>query len=138
MRDEQLGIVIDTSFVIDLLQTDRPALRKAEEIEKRRDPIYLPTPVLYEISAGLLFTKSRTEAAAFHRIVSRFPLLNFDESAALSAAEIRAEFMRLDRPRSHADTMIAGIALAGSHTLISRDRDLASIADVIGLDAESY
>ena len=94
--------------------------------------------MLYEVSAGLLFSRSRSEAAAFRAIAARFQVLPFDESAATKAAEIRAELMRLGRSKGHVDVMIAGIAAAGGHVLVTRDRDFRDIADTMGLRLEAY
>jgi len=98
----------------------------------------MTTPVLYEVLAGLLFTRSRSEAAAFQQLSAGYVLAPFDEASASAAAEIRAELMRLGRVKSHVDTMIAGIASAGRHTLITRDSDLAEIHQAVGLLVEPY
>lgn len=133
-----VGFVLDTSFVVDLLRSDAAARRKARELDGRREPKILTSPVLYEVLAGLLFTRSRSEAAAFAALAGRYARLPFDEEAASKAAEIRAELLRLGRAKSHVDTMIAGIAGAGRHTLISRDRDFAVLGDAVGLLVETY
>ncbi len=133
-----MGVTVDTNFIIHILRSDPAALAKAKEIENRGEPKFLSTPVLYEISAGLLFTSSRTEATAFRSLSSRFGSLPFDEPAARKAAEIRAELLRMGRAKSHVDIMIAGIALEGSHVLITRDRDFKDIAETVGLNVEAY
>ncbi|MEK6987861.1 MAG: PIN domain-containing protein [Candidatus Thermoplasmatota archaeon] len=133
-----LGITVDSNYVIDLLRLERGAVSKAEEMDRRPDVKTLSTPVLYEVSAGLLFSRSRSEAAAFRAIAARFQVLPFDESAATKAAEIRAELMRLGRSKGHVDVMIAGIAAAGGHVLVTRDRDFRDIADTMGLRLEAY
>lgn len=133
-----MGVTVDSNFIIHILRSDPAALAKAKEIEDRGEAKFLSTPVLYEISAGLLFTRSRTEAAAFRALSSRFGSLPFDEPAALKAAEIRAELLRMGRAKSHVDTMIAGIALEGSHVLITRDRDFKDIGETVGLNVEAY
>lgn len=135
---DPLGITMDSNFVIDILRLDRVALAKANDLDRRREPKFLTTPVLYEISAGLLFTGSRSETAAFRSLASRFALLPFDEASAMKAAEIRAELMRLGRVKGHVDIMIAGIAAQGGHTLVTRDRDLHEISRTIGLNVEGY
>ena len=86
----------------------------------------------------MLYTRSRSEASAFRGLASRFALLPFDEAAAMKAAEIRAELMRLGRVKSHVDVMIAGVAAAAGHTLVSRDDDFRDIAQAVGLVLESY
>lgn len=133
-----MGITVDSNFIIHLLRSDPTALVKAKQIDDSGQAKFLSTPVLYEISAGLIFTGSRTEASAFRALASRFGSLPFDEVAAGRAAEIRAELLRLGRAKSHLDIMIAGIALQGSHALVTRDRDFEEIAETLGLNVESY
>src|SRR5260370_19016575 len=133
-----LGITFDSNYIINVLRSDPASLAKAKQIDEGGQAKFLSTPVLYEISAGLLFTGSRTEATAFRALASRFASLPFDEAAALKAAEIRAELLRLGRVKSHVDIMIAGVALEGSHILVTRDRDFKEIADTVGLNLEAY
>ncbi len=129
---------MDTSYVIDLLREDEGALAKSEELDHRREAKFLSTPVLYEVSAGLLLRRSRSETAAFWALASSFMLLPFDESSAMKAAEIRTELLRMGREKGHVDVMIGGIAAAGGHILITRDRDLWEIAETVTLSVESY
>lgn len=133
-----MGITVDTNFVIDLLRAEPAAVRKAKDLDGRRETKFLTTLVLYEVSAGLFFARSRSETARFHGLVSRFATLPFDEPAAMKAAEIRAELLRLGRAKSHVDVMIAGAAAAGGHILASRDRDLQELSQTIGLNLEPY
>jgi len=130
--------VLDSSFVVDLIRSDPDAKRRAKELDARREPKLLSTPVLYEIASGLLYTRSRSEAAAFQRLSANYTIVPFDELSAIRAAEIRAELMRLGKVKSHVDTMIAGIAAAGRHTLVSRDEDFRAISDALGLAVEPY
>lgn len=133
-----LGITVDSTFIIDILRSDEAASEKARELDSRRDTKFLTTPVLYEITAGLLFTRSRSEAAAFRRISSSFAVLPFDEASATKAAEVRAELLRLGVPKGHVDVMIAGIAIANNHTLVSRDKDFQAISSAVDLTIEAY
>ena len=133
-----MAYVLDSTFIADLLRKDSKAKDKARELDARREPKLLSTPVLYEISSGLLVTRSRSEAAAFHRLSANYTIVPFDEPSAVKAAEIRAELMKLGRVKSHVDTMIAGIAGAGRHTLVSRDADFRDISSTLGLQVESY
>ncbi|OGS51305.1 MAG: hypothetical protein A3K65_02790 [Euryarchaeota archaeon RBG_16_68_12] len=129
---------MDSNFIIDVLRSDPAAIAKSTELDGRREIRLLSTPVLYEIISGFLFTRSRSEATAFRALAARFGVLPFDEPAATKAAEIRAELMRLGRVKSHVDVMIAGVAAAGGHTLVTRDRDFQDIAETVGLVREAY
>ena len=133
-----MGFVLDTTFIVDLIRSDPDAKRRAKELDARREPKLLSTPVLYEIASGLLYTRSRSEAAAFQRLSANYTVVPFDEPSAMKAAEIRAELMKLGRIKSHVDTMIAGIASAGRHTLVSRDEDFQAISEAMGLAVEAY
>jgi tRNA(fMet)-specific endonuclease VapC len=132
------GITVDSTFIIDVLRNDRGAAAKSVQIAGRPDSKFLTTPVIYEITAGLLRTRSRSEAAAFRALASRFTVLPFDEPSAIRAAEIRAELIRLGRSKGHVDVMIAGIAAQGGHSLVTRDRDFQQIAVATGLTVEIY
>ncbi len=133
-----MAVVLDTAFLVDLLRKEPAAVKKAKELDARREPKLLTTPGLYEVLAGLLFTRSRSEAAAFAQLAAGYARAPFDEAAASQAAEIRAELLRLGRVKSHVDVMIAGIAAAGRHTLVSRDADFRDIGKAVGLLVESY
>ncbi len=133
-----MGVTVDTSYIIDYLRDDEGALTKSEELDRRKEAKFLSTPVLYEVSAGLLHRRSRSETAAFRALASSFVILPFDESSAMLAAEIRTELLRLGRAKGHVDVMIGGIAAAGGHTLITRDQDFQEIAETITLSVESY
>ena len=133
-----MGATLDTTFIVDLLRGDEGARAMARELDGRKEPTILTTPVLYEVFSGLLHRRSRSETAAFRALASRFDLHPFDESSAMRAAEIRAELMRLGRVKGHVDVMLAGIAVSGGHTLITRDRDFHEIAEVVTLAIEAY
>ena len=133
-----MGVTVDTSFIIDAPRWGPAALEKSKGLDARRDAKFLSTPVVYEITSGLLYTRSRSEAGAFRAIASRFVILPFDEPAAAKAAEIRAELMRLGRVKSHVDVMIAGVAAAGGHSLVTRDADFRDIGSAVGLAVEGY
>ncbi len=133
-----MGITVDSTFIIDVLRNNAAALSKSRELDRRREAKVFTTPVIYAVTAGLQFSRSRTEAAAFRALASQFAVLPFDEPSAIRAADIRAELMRFGRVKGHVDVMIAGIAAEGGHVLVTRDRDFHQIAKATGLAIESY
>ncbi len=133
-----MGVTADSTFIVDVMKGDRGALSKAADLEQRREPRFLSTPVLYEVTTGILFRESRREAETFARLASRFAFLPFNEPSARMAAEIQSELLRAGRPKSHTDVMIAAIAAVGGHSLITRDRDFQDIASVAELTLVSY
>ena len=133
-----LGVTLDSTFLIDLMDEDRGAVTKANELHEGRHPLFIGTPVLYEVTTGILFGGSRQEAEAFARLASRFTVLPFDEPSARKAAEMQSDMLRVGRPKQHTDVMVAAIAAAGGHSLVTRDRDFEDIARIVGLSLESY
>lgn len=59
-----MGITVDSNFIIDMIKSDPGALAKTKELDERREVKLFSTPVFYEVSSGLLYTRSRSEAAA--------------------------------------------------------------------------
>jgi predicted nucleic acid-binding protein len=133
-----VGIVLDTTFLIDLTADEPAARAAAEDLDARHVAAYVPTPALYEILAGLHYRGSRSHERLVRARLESFPLLSFTHREAERAAEIRAELMALGRPKAHTDVMIAGIAVAHGHDLITRDADFATIAEAVGFKVHAY
>ena len=133
-----MGALVDSNLIIDALASVPDALRKLEEIEARGLVTLVPTPALFEVERGLLVRRSRTAANRFRAMMSGFASATFDEASASRAAEVHHELRRLGKSKGTIDVMLAGIALAGGHLLLSRDQDFAEIAEVTGLVVEPY
>lgn len=133
-----MGVLLDTSVLIDVLEETEDTVLLADRLDERREPVLMAAPALYEIETGIRFTGSRSEAKRFERSTGRFPIAPFDEEAAREAALVRAELLRLGEVKSHPGVMIAGIALARGHRLVTGDEDFAEIADAVGLAVERY
>jgi predicted nucleic acid-binding protein len=133
-----VGTIFDSAFIIDLLRAVPAARAKAAALDAAGGSTFLTAPVLYEVLTGIHHRRSKSEAAAFRALASNFAPLAFDDQAARLAAEVRAEFLRIGKPKPGVDVMIAGIALSGDHVLITRDRDFEAIAGSFGLRVESY
>jgi predicted nucleic acid-binding protein len=133
-----VGVALDSTLFIDLARRRPPALRKMEELDSRRELKVIPTPVVYEILYGILETRSRTQASLFKGWVSRFHVAPLDLMASEKAAQIAAEMARVGRTKGTADLLSAGIALAGGHSLVTRDTHFIDISEATGLRIEPY
>lgn len=133
-----MGLALDSTLFVDLARRRPAALRKIDELDSRDDVKIIPTPVAYEVLAGILQARSRTQASLFRGWISRFHVAPLDLAGAEHAAKLRAELTALGRVKSTGDILTAGIALAGGHSMISRDRDFRDIAEVTGLVVEAY
>ena len=133
-----MGVALDSTVFVDLARRRPNAIAKINELDSRRDTKVIPAPAAYEILYGILHSRSMTQAAQFRAWMSRFHVAPLDLASAERAAAIRTELARLGRVKGAVDVLNAGIALAGGHSLVTRDTDFADIASVTGLVVESY
>lgn len=133
-----MGFALDTSYVIDALRGRASAAAIAEFLDASGETVYLPAPVLFETRTGLLHDGGRAQAARFTAMLRSFPILPVDAIAAERAAEIQAAALAEGTARGGIDALIAGIALGGGHTLVTRDRGYEPIAEGFGLDVRWY
>lgn len=130
--------LIDSTYLIDLIHREPSALIKAQEFLDARRTVFIPTVVIYEVGAGIAFSRNRREETAFAYYSEEFPLLPLDEGSAMEAARFQGEFRRQGREKAHCDIMIAGIAKHSHLTLITRDQDFMEISEQMGFRVETY
>lgn len=133
-----MGVALDSTFFIDLARRRSSAIRKVEELDSRSEVKVIPTSVAYEVLSGIVRSKSRTQAALFRGWVSRFHVAELTLEGVEKAALIRAELSHLGKVKGTGDILTAGIAVAGRHSLVTRDKDFPEIAEVTGLVIEPY
>ncbi|MGA8537606.1 MAG: type II toxin-antitoxin system VapC family toxin [Thermoplasmata archaeon] len=133
-----MGVVVDSSVIVDVLSGDARAIAKVRDAEREFGPPFLSSIVVFETLVGVLLRGSASKARALEALFSHYPTLSVDATDARRAAEIRVELLRAGRPASIPDTLIAGQALAGGHVLLTRDRGLSEAASAIGLRVETY
>jgi tRNA(fMet)-specific endonuclease VapC len=133
-----MTVTYDSSALIDVLRGHERALRAADRLEKEGGLPVLSTVAVFEVLSGVEFTKSRLERTRLESLLSQFRLEPFDQESARKAAELRGELLRAGRSPSAPDVMVAGQALARGHILVTRDRNLRSVATASGLTVVSY
>lgn len=133
-----MGVTLDSSVLVDVLRGDERALAVLDRVESRGLTPLLSAVAVFEVLSGVEYTKSRSERARVEILLRRIPIEAFDLDSARRAGELRAELLRVGRSPGAPDVMIAGHALAGGHTLVTRDRALASAASSLGLPVEWY
>lgn len=111
-------IVADSDVLIDALRGREPA---ATRIAAGLDASNLATTT---ISAFELLSGAPTQSVrqGVERLLAGLSILPFDEDAAEAAAATRRELERQGQPIGMADYLIAGICLARSCSLLTRNR----------------
>jgi tRNA(fMet)-specific endonuclease VapC len=102
--------------------------------------IGIPAPVLYEARHGMLRLSSgaRQSAllAALDRAIDTLEVVPFDAKAAEAAARIRTQLEGLGKAIGPIDVQIAGIAVAQSAALVTRN--VREFSRVEGLSIENW
>lgn len=98
----------------------------------------IPAPVLYESRHGILRLSSgarkTTLQTALDRAIDTMDVVPFDAAAAEAAARIRAQLEQVGTGIGPIDILIAGIALATTSTLVTRNVREFSCVDGLTVD----
>lgn len=128
-------MILDTSFILDLWDDDPDAVRKAREVDARGEPIYIPTPVLFELWEGVARSeRPREEEAKVLGFAGGHNLLPFGEADAREAGLMSARLSRSGRMMGTVDIQIAGVAKARRQALLASDRRFRDLVAAIRLE----
>ena len=115
-------MILDTSFVIDLMRGAKKAVEKLEEFERSGEAIYLTAPTIYELFLGIALSRaSDSEKQRVEEVLREQVVLPLDEDAARAAGELQGELMREGVPIDPLDALIAGIAVARGERVATRN-----------------
>jgi tRNA(fMet)-specific endonuclease VapC len=133
---------LDTSVLIDLLRPRSHQLHRAATyvlVSHLHDGEDHSTTRLCEAELLVGVHRSRdsvAELARVQRALSGFAMLEFDAAAAGHFGAIKGHLMNIGRPTGDIDVMIASVAIANGHLLLTRNR--RHFADIPGLQLVSY
>ncbi len=130
-------MIADTSFLIDIMKSDKEAIKKAEEIEKKGSTIAVTSISIFELFVGVtLSIKQDRERNKINTILKGLPIISFDEDSAIEAGKIFAQRKKDGSTIEPEDSMIAGICSRRNEILITRN--IKHFNDIEGLRIESY
>lgn len=126
-------ILVDSSAWVEFDRaTGSPVDLALTDLIATAGPVAVTEPIIMEVCSG-----ARTPAREhdLRRLLTRFHLARFDAASDFKAAvTVYRSCRRVGvTPRGLIDCMIAAVALRGSHEVLAQDRDLASVAGVVGL-----
>lgn len=130
-------MILDTSFVIDLMRGERKAVEKLEEFERSGEAIYLTAPTIYELFLGIALSRaSDSEKRRVEEVLREQVVLPLDEEAARAAGELQGELMREGVPIDPLDALIAGIAVVRGERVATRN--VKHFSRVRGVETVGY
>jgi tRNA(fMet)-specific endonuclease VapC len=130
-------VLVDTSFLVDVMRDDQGAVRKATELADENVPVLVGTPTIFELYVGVgLSLRSSEEREKVLDVLKSLAQLPLDSDSATRAGLIYAERAREGMKMDPEDAMLAGIAVENHQPLLTRNRKhFSGIAD---LKVETY
>ena len=130
-------MILDTSFVIDLLRGKPKAVDKLKELEEKGEPLYVTAPTIYELYLGIQLSKTpRRERARIEEALEGQPVLPLDAKAAQLAGKLQGELMSRGQPIDPVDALVAGVAVANQEAMVTRN--VKHFERMEGLSVEGY
>lgn len=130
-------MILDTSFLVDLMYREERAIEKATEIEDENREVNVPTTVVYElflgVGAGGMPAKEREKIA---RVVGSRTIVPLTESIAETAGEFNGNLMGTHEEMKPIDALVAGTGIELDEPVLTDDADDFSKAP--GLEIETY
>ena len=129
-------MILDTTFVIDLIKGKIEAISKLKEFEKNNVSYAITTPTIYELWSGLVsLEKSEKEKQKTASLVNDQIIYFLDDKSAEEAGKIDGNLIKKGQTIEPEDCMIEGIAIHNNQKLVTRDKHFERIE---GLKVENY
>lgn len=84
-------MIVDTSYVLDLIDGDDDAFRKGEELVEAGTPLRVPSMTITELFVGYGATGDEEEARMVENVLRGYPVIDLDETLARKAGWIVGE-----------------------------------------------
>lgn len=130
-------MILDTTFVVDLMNNDSKAVEKLYNMSKNGDTIFITSLTVFELFSGLYRSKKPVEEKK--KIVASLEnqlILSFDNNSAEKAGEIDGNLIKEGKMIDPIDCMIAGIALGKKEKVLTRN--IKDFGRINGLEVETY
>jgi predicted nucleic acid-binding protein len=130
-------MILDTSFIIDIMAGRSEALDKLEELENSSKPISTTTISLFELWSGIeLSDKPEEEKDKVKNVLASLNIYSFEEKSAKISGKIQGKMSEEGFEVAPEDSKIAGIAIRNSERVITRDKDFREIEKISTLEIE--
>ncbi|MFO7793902.1 MAG: PIN domain-containing protein [Candidatus Nanohaloarchaea archaeon] len=130
-------MILDTNFIIDVMNGDKEALNKLDKLENSSSPVSTTAITLFELWSGInRSNKSEEEKEKVMNVISSLTIFSLDEKSARIAGRIDGVLADNKEKMSPEDCKIAGIAIKNSEKVVTKDRDFSTIQKYSTLEIE--
>lgn len=119
--------VLDTNFLIDLLDDDPAALRIADSFKYPKTTIINVFELYHGASNS---SKPGENFSKINILLKSLDILEFDRLSALKAGNLKAKLISSGKPMDAYDFLIAGIVIANKEELITRDSHFKQVKNL--------
>jgi len=125
-------MILDSSFLIDLMNGDDGAIEAAREIERSNVSQKVPTQVVYELYVGVGYSENTfQEVEDIRSVLQSRPVIDFTEGIAKHAGRIDGQLRRGGNRIGQGDIKIAATAIRHDEPVITGNpKDFNRIPDV--------
>ena len=130
-------MILDTSFIIDIMKNDKKAIDKLEILIKSNETLMITAPSIFELFSGFArSSKPVDEKNKILKVLRGQLIVHLDNDSAEKAGEIDGTLVREGKMIGPIDCMISGIALIKKEKVLTRNaKDFSKIKD---LEIETY
>lgn len=129
-------MILDTTFVIDVLNGDPRAEQRRIELDDQGDVSVSAVTVFELVEGAYLSNRTNNELDAIIELLSRLHVFPFDGTVALLAGELSADLINRGARVEAEDVFIAATALVNDEPVLTRNVDHFNRME--GVIVESY
>ena|SRR3989338_1187744 len=130
-------MILDTSFLIDLMENDEAALMRKQKMIENREDYRVAAPTIFELWSGLFASsKHEKEKAKVLIALAEINTIPLSRKSAEKAGEIHGSLIKKGQQIDSVDSMIASAALLENEPLLTRNAK--HFTRVAGLKVEVY
>ncbi len=130
-------MILDTSFVIDLMNGDESAVQKFKTLSNKGETQIITALTIFELFSGL--ARSKKAEAEKSKIISALQgqiVIHLDNDSAEKGGELHGNLAKEGKTIGVIDAMISGIALIKKEKVLTRN--VKDFSRVKGLEIETY
>lgn len=125
-------MILDTSFLIDLMSSEEGAIQRAHRLEIDHVPQRVPTMVVYELFVGVGHTnRTDSEIDRIEGVIESRSVVEVDERTMRKAGRIRGRLQSEGRPVGTGDVIIGATGVVRDEPVLTRnEEDFQRIPDL--------
>ncbi len=115
-------MIADTTFIIDLMKKRPNAIKKLQEIERKKERQLLATPTIFELVVGVTMSSfPKKEKVKVLQILKNFSVMPFTLEDAWISGEVLGKLYKEGKPIDVIDCQIAGTAIHHDQVVVTRN-----------------